>query len=196
MVCALLPLLILYILYSFEFLDNCGSSQGATSLTDSTNDKKQMEFNLETLQNKVQPFCRENKPDKINIILSWILCTNDKEEIRKFSTETPIKNIDTYLEKNEKDGWHLRLLKIDISLIQNYISNTSLLVLQRFIMGHKKDSIICNKCTFKVSNQNTNFFECQKCLLDFHLVCRNPQSITCDGKKEYLICDKCFFHLI
>lgn len=151
-----------------------------------------LKFQTEIVKPRVQTFFEGSVCEQTKIILSWIMGINEDEANEYIMNEVQIQNIDFYLEKIKKLNLHLRLLKVDRSLVRNYITGTSWIVLETFMEQHKEDAQHCDQCTLVIS-VNSNFFVCQKCLLLFHHICNQQHILTFDNNQQHVICSECFF---
>lgn len=153
------------------------------------------------ISRNVLAFIRESTDNKKQILLGWLIGEKNVEKHMKEST-SQIKNVEGYLETLEKDGRHLRLSRVDLSIIRDYLTNTSWVFLHKYLENHANDENVCDRCTFKLKNNENNFL-CQRCLLKYHNICEGLQTVSVRSQQDdydeqssqQQFCKKCFYHL-
>jgi hypothetical protein len=106
-----------------------------------------------------------------------------------------------------KFNGYLRFLEINMDIVKNLMTETSLTMYEDFMEKHSKDSWICPTCT-SPCNPNHQRWKCLRCLFWFHNKCANPKTLkrnfaqaasqfsdTEKASENYVLCFSCFFSL-
>lgn len=137
--------------------------------------------------NGVKSFAEETTASKIDITFKWIFpngheCKDGKK----------MQNICMHLTSMTANGY-LRLFEIDMTVMKDYMTETSWTLFRNFQEKHMHDPWICSHCNANC-NDNENRWKCLRCLLWFHAACSKPQIISSSGNKTNY-CLTCFFNL-
>lgn len=153
--------------------------------------KEVKKIKSEVIRKAVKPFAEETQSMKTKMILTWILNEEPSEDI--LNGKKKVQNVTTYLNKM-KNNSYLRLFEdVDLTMIKDFMTSTSWILLQDFREKHINDKWICPKCnSFLRTNQK--FWQCERCLFWYHEKCLTGHIVKARGNSsEMLLCGVCFF---
>lgn len=112
-------------------------------------------------------FKDESDKIKISMILKWIFGFDSYENI--ISGKEKIKNIMVRLQKMGFNGY-LRLFEIDMSIIKDFMSESSWILFEDFKSKRQLDEWKCPHCSSLFSSDSMKW-KCDRCLFWHHVKC-------------------------
>lgn len=142
-----------------------------------------------------KPFHEESQENQIEIILAWLQNGQPVDtEILKGDKKLSGITSNCTITKNS----FLRIFhNIELSCIQNYLSETSFQLLQDKKTKLENDLYTCPKCGKEITGSD-NSYKCDKCLLYYHdAICRGKYEVKSRNLDQtyYNLCSLCFFGL-
>lgn len=163
--------------------DNCTNQITPTSVTAATSN------------NEVAPFISENDASKTIHIISWVLdekFNNTMLNSSNMLTDGIVAASLSKLRENRNQSKLRRILEMNLSLIQTYISSQTydlLLKIQKALEWGRSLKYGCMKCDVVFTNSD-RAWQCERCLLWYHDSCMGMYPREPQRKHKY--CLECY----